>query len=695
MALTLTNTQLSRIETLGGNKNYPAMYSYIASQMRAGLIAGATQDQIYWFEQAGNINSNNAATPASVFIRSATVAGLAANGKPTNDAYVQKISNEIGENVFQDIKNGQSIPDFNRQLSRDIGAAVSTGGMTIGGWGGAFYYWKEIYTDPTTLQTKTVGQHILDNPVEYKKFIDANVTAIADTVGKFGASIFTDASFGDAMSKALSNFKTEPLLFIELIAKSEAEMLTRFGSEMANQIGKELIKMTGYPSFSFNSNGLTDLAETAAGLFIDNIPGGGTTSVSEDLAQAVEEKLTALLAGKDTTGAVIYKIPSTTADGEAAAGVVIKLANGETISVGGDLQVATKFVQIDNHGNALWTVKNFDASYQTILKGTDGAITTNQYDARNNLQSTTQTQTFDDGSSLETTTLPNGTSTTRAFDTEGILTTSQTTQVNPTTNQTQQTVLVQIDDEGNTLITTTNANGSGTMQVLDSEGNVIGQASFQRTHNGAGSMDGEAGTVTAVVGGNNVTYAAAFAEDFGWVGFDGSGSGESGNGAGTSQTLGQVSLLGVKAIGEQAVNYEPVNASMAAADLDLADLWAYGGYSQNTDGTTSSKPTLQASYELQQATATANPNLKGQSQFVPVPVAAAGNPSALEQLNNWANQHANFTQGLNGAMTLLRGLQTHNKISITRGNAGRPHGDWLSERCVLDAANDAGWRFVA
>jgi hypothetical protein len=190
------------------------------------------------------------------------------------------------------------------------------------------------------------------------------------------------------------------------------------------------------------------------------------------------------------------------------------------------------------------------------------------------------------GESVETTTLPNGTSTTRAYDTEGTLTTTQTTQVNPSTNQTQQTVLVQIDDEGNTLITTTNADGSGSMRVLDTEGNEIGTANFQRTHNGVGAMDGDSGTVTALVGGFNVTYEAAFAEDFGWSEFDGMGDGE----GDTANTLDQVSLLGVNAINGQSITNPMVNASMTEADLDMGDLWAYGGYSQNGDGSTCVQP---------------------------------------------------------------------------------------------------------
>jgi hypothetical protein len=276
-----------------------------------------------------------------------------------------------------------------------------------------------------------------------------------------------------------------------------------------------------------------------------------------------------------------------------------------------------------------------------------------------------------------------------------------------TRGNTLSTTQTQLDASNNLLSITTAANGQGTIQITDSQGRLVGTANFQRLDdNGQPSAYGESGTITAIVGGKAVTYSATFEGDFGRsgaAGADGSGTGSDGNSAVTT-SLEKMGITGVLAINGQLLNASAtaaVNQSMDDAALDGTDLFAFGAVTG-----TGSFATLQASLDLQQYTATANPALTGQSQFVPVPVAAAGNPSALDQLNGWAKDHADFTQGLNGAMTLLRGLQTNNKISITTGafdlaksfasaGAGRPHGDWLSGQCVLDAANDGAWRFVA
>ena len=81
MSLPLTTIQFDRINEFGAAKNYPAMYDYIGKEMSAGRIAGASNDQIYWFQQASKINSGDVSSPASIFIRSATVAGLKARGQ--------------------------------------------------------------------------------------------------------------------------------------------------------------------------------------------------------------------------------------------------------------------------------------------------------------------------------------------------------------------------------------------------------------------------------------------------------------------------------------------------------------------------------------------------------------------------------------------------------------------------------------
>jgi hypothetical protein len=56
MSLPLNPAQLKIILDHGAEKNYGLMYGFIAEEMQAGRIPGATTDQIYWFLKAGVIS---------------------------------------------------------------------------------------------------------------------------------------------------------------------------------------------------------------------------------------------------------------------------------------------------------------------------------------------------------------------------------------------------------------------------------------------------------------------------------------------------------------------------------------------------------------------------------------------------------------------------------------------------------------
>lgn len=77
MSLALTTTQRNQINTYGTAKQYAQMYAYIAEEMKAGRIVGASTEQTYWFEQASKINANDTSSPASVYIQRTTGSGLA------------------------------------------------------------------------------------------------------------------------------------------------------------------------------------------------------------------------------------------------------------------------------------------------------------------------------------------------------------------------------------------------------------------------------------------------------------------------------------------------------------------------------------------------------------------------------------------------------------------------------------------
>lgn len=100
MSLPISTAQLSTINAYGIAKNYPAMYSFIAVEMKAGRIAGASNDQTYWFEQAAKINAGDASSPASIFVRAATVSGLESSGSRTDAA---------GDGVRREMGSGLSI----------------------------------------------------------------------------------------------------------------------------------------------------------------------------------------------------------------------------------------------------------------------------------------------------------------------------------------------------------------------------------------------------------------------------------------------------------------------------------------------------------------------------------------------------------------------------------------------------------
>ena len=142
-ATPLSVSQQKQIESYGQAEQYAQMYRYIADEIKAGRIAvtgGAKSDQYYWFDQAARINNHDMTSPASYFIRAATKYGLAADGKPNDDQSIQKISNGIGKKVYRDIAKKEALPPFSQQFNADISAATGEGGMTIGGWGGAFYF---------------------------------------------------------------------------------------------------------------------------------------------------------------------------------------------------------------------------------------------------------------------------------------------------------------------------------------------------------------------------------------------------------------------------------------------------------------------------------------------------------------------------------------------------------------------------
>ena len=297
-AVPLTITQQAQIKRYGDAQQYEAMYRYIADEIKTGhinVIGGTNSSQYYWFDQAARINAADTQSPASFFIRAATRYGLAANGKSATAADIQKISDSIGKKVYEDIQNKKALPAFSQQLNADISAAIDKGGMTLGSWGGAFYFWRETYIDPKTREVTTVGDYILSHPAELEKFISVNSKAIADTVIHFNVDLARDPAFIEAVLSGFRNFTdsiASAQVGVRLIAATDQEYIRR-GAVYAEQrfqegIAKINLQFTAlaassdklFNTFTSELQKQFGLAEQATSPLIIDLDGNGVQTLS-------------------------------------------------------------------------------------------------------------------------------------------------------------------------------------------------------------------------------------------------------------------------------------------------------------------------------------------------------------------------------------------------------------------------------
>lgn len=132
-------------------------------------------DQYFWFQQASIINqqatgyyppSNN--NLSSTYIIAHSAYGLALDGHSID---LGNTSNAIGTAVLNDILSSGGIIPLDQMIQYDIAQALNAGNQTIGGWGGAFYYWNVEHNG------STVGQSILNNPQDLEKFLLSSTAA--------------------------------------------------------------------------------------------------------------------------------------------------------------------------------------------------------------------------------------------------------------------------------------------------------------------------------------------------------------------------------------------------------------------------------------------------------------------------------------------------------------------------------------
>ncbi|MEA2841318.1 MAG: hypothetical protein QOF41_2648 [Methylobacteriaceae bacterium] len=186
--LNLSSAEIAQIRSQvgapGSVGQYSAAYRTVLAiddaHRQAGLSA-LDDPTRYWFEQAVAINANDPASNANLFVREVTAAGLLLDGRSVPD--LQAISNTIGTAVINQISDSGGVPPVGTLIANDISAAIQTGNQTVGGWGGAFYYWNEPYlTNPDGTTQQTVGQYIQSHPDEYETFIATNARALHDTL---------------------------------------------------------------------------------------------------------------------------------------------------------------------------------------------------------------------------------------------------------------------------------------------------------------------------------------------------------------------------------------------------------------------------------------------------------------------------------------------------------------------------------
>jgi hypothetical protein len=169
------------------DEDYAGAYGYILGEIQG--LDGVDADTKYWFEKAIEINQNQD-TPANTWIRAFTTKGLALDGITATPEMLQGISNSIAQNVISDVLRSGGVPQFNQLVVSDIRVALSSGGQTIGGWGGSSYFWNLPYGS----NNESVGQLIKGNPYELNKFRQSYNHAVKTVFGRHGFGAAKEAT---------------------------------------------------------------------------------------------------------------------------------------------------------------------------------------------------------------------------------------------------------------------------------------------------------------------------------------------------------------------------------------------------------------------------------------------------------------------------------------------------------------------
>ncbi|MCE0744260.1 hypothetical protein LWC05_10240 [Acetobacter sicerae] len=176
--LALTEEQIEKLRTDTDNgtanplKGYQDMITFLEAANAAGTDTLDDASQ-FWYQQAITINGDDPTSFGNIFIHAATAYGAAWDGKTVD---FQSLSDKIGLAVINGTLETGTLQSINSMLEDDIGTSLSYGGMTVGGWGGSFYYWNTPFEG-----TETVGQAIMADPEQYDKFIATTANAVVVT----------------------------------------------------------------------------------------------------------------------------------------------------------------------------------------------------------------------------------------------------------------------------------------------------------------------------------------------------------------------------------------------------------------------------------------------------------------------------------------------------------------------------------
>lgn len=165
----LSDAQVEQLRrtTQNGFANYPAGYALIHGWIK-GHPAAQRDGTVFWFEQAQGINAGKSLS--AIYIRRHTENGLNLTAVPHDKRQpMQALSDLIAHKVIYDILRDREIASLPDILSKDISVALREGKVSLGGWGGSFYYWDMPFKAPGQAKFprdpdgsyRTVGEEIL------------------------------------------------------------------------------------------------------------------------------------------------------------------------------------------------------------------------------------------------------------------------------------------------------------------------------------------------------------------------------------------------------------------------------------------------------------------------------------------------------------------------------------------------------